>query len=214
MNRRRQLVYSSAPWAIALAVGIFAARTSSADTELPDPTIVANAPAFNTFDVSYFLDDNFAFDYASAGQGTNTFVDFDFGVATLISQIVYTDRTTAGGANGSGIVGAGASSDNVTGYDLIFDDASDFATPLFTQGVSSPGFSNTDPAVSINGGLGIMARFVRFDVTASNGSNVGGSEIQFFTVPEPPSLALGAFCSFILGLWIRMSRARSVRMND
>lgn len=165
---------------------------SQAATELPDPTIIANAPAFPSYDASFFLDNSFATDYASQGAGTNTFVDFDFGAATLITEVLYTDRTTSGGANGTGSLGGGGGSDNVQGYSLIFDDAPDFATPLHSQAVLSPGFSNTDPPVVVNGGLGITARYVRFDVTAANGPNVGGSEIQFFTIPEPTGAALVA----------------------
>jgi hypothetical protein len=173
---------------------------SGAAPELPDPTIIASAPAFPTYDASFFLDDSFAFDYASQGQGANTFVDFDFGVARLISEVLYTDRTTSGGPNGVGTLGGGGGSDNVQAYNLIFDDAPNFATPLFTQSVLSPGFSNTDPPVLVNGGAGIFARYVRFDVTTTNGLNVGGSEIQFFTVPEPTTLALVAFLGFVPSL--------------
>jgi hypothetical protein len=186
--------------AVALAVCIFVNGSSQAADELPDPTIIASAPAFPGFEVSFFLDDSFAFDYASQGQGTNTFVDFDFGAATLITEVVYTDRTTAGGANGTGIVGAGGGGENVQAYDLLFDDAPDFATPLFSQSVLSPGFSNTDPPVLVNGGTGITARYLRFDVTATNGSNIGGAEIQFFTIPEPTALTLVAICGLVLSL--------------
>jgi hypothetical protein len=178
-------------------VCILLTSASEAATELPDPTIIASAPAFPTYDASFFLDDSFAFDYASQGQGANTFVDFDFGAARLITEVVYTDRTTSGGANGVGRLGGGGGSDNVQAYDLIFDDAPDFATPLFSQSVLSPGFSNTDPTVLVNGGAGITARYVRFDVTTSNGLNVGGSEIQFFTIPEPTTLALVALLGFV-----------------
>jgi hypothetical protein len=97
-------------------------------------------------------------------------------------------------------LGGGGGSDNVQAYNLIFDDAPNFATPLFTQSVLSPGFSNTDPPVLVNGGAGIIARYVRFDVTTTNGLNVGGSEIQFFTVPEPTTLALVAFLGFVPSL--------------
>jgi hypothetical protein len=202
MNCIQGLTHRFVRFSCAVAACVCAAATTSATsqaaTELPDPTIIANAPAFPTYDASYFLDDSFAWDYASQGQGTNTFVDFDFGAATLITEVLYTDRTTSGGGNGTGGLGTGGPADNVQGYSLIFDDAADFATPLHSQAVLSPGFSNTDPPVLVNGGLGISARYVRFDVTASNGQNVGGSEIQFFTVPEPTGAALVAVGAVVL----------------
>jgi hypothetical protein len=200
MNRCQVQASSVARLAIAIAVSLFLTGASRAATELPDPTIIANSPAFPGYGVSFFLDESFAFDYASLGAGTNTFVDFDFGAATLITQVLYTDRTTSGGGNGTGALGAGGSSDNVQGYDLLFDDAPDFATPLFSQSVLSPGFSNTDPLVLVNGSSGITARYVRFDVTTANGGNVGGAEIQFFTVPEPTTLGLVGFWGLALSL--------------
>jgi len=151
-------------------------------------------------------------DFASLGQGTATFVDFDFGAPTLISRIVYTDRTSSGGANGSG---AGGSGDNVTGYDLIFSDNSIFGDAGdVTVSVLSPGFGNTDPPVLINGGVGLTSRFVRFDVTGtSGGANVGGAEIEFFTtsvVPEPSSLWTLLSGVGLLGCdWLRRKRAGS-----
>jgi hypothetical protein len=204
MNCCQVQASSVARLAIAIAVSFFLTGASRAATELPDPTIIDSSPAFPGYGVSFFLDDSFAFDYASLGGAANTFVDFDFGGATLITEVVYTDRTTSGGGNGIGTLGGGGSSDNVQGYDLIFDDAPDFATPLFSQSVLSPGFSNTDPVVPVNGGSGITARYVRFDVTATNGVNVGGAEIQFFTVPEPTTLGMVAFW----GLVFSLSRSR------
>jgi hypothetical protein len=204
MNYCQRSAVALVRFAIAVAACICLNASSRAAVELPDPVIVASAPAFPTYDASFILDDGFAFDYASQGRGTNTFVDFDFGAATLITEVLYTDRTTSGGANGTGSLGGGGGSDNVQAYALIFDDAADFATPLFSQSVSSPGFSNTDPVVLVNGGAGITARFVRFDVTTANGPNVGGSEIQFFTVPEPTGAALVAICGVVL--FLRRSR--------
>ena len=102
---------------------------------------------------------------------------------------------TSGVAQGTG---PGGPLDNVTSYDLIFSQ-----DPLFGNGddvivnVLSPGFANTEQ-VLINGGAGISARFLRWDVTgvvAGGSTNQGAGEFAFFTtvttqVPEPATLSL------------------------
>ncbi len=167
---------------------------------LPNPAIVAASTAFGaadafggTFFVHNVLDGNPLTDYASNGQGTNTFIDFDFGGSTLITQVNYTDRMTSGVPQGTG---PGGPADNVTSFDLIFSDDA-----IFGNGddrlvsVLSPGFANTD-IIAINGGRGFSARFVRWDVTGISGpaNNNGAGEIQFFStlfsIPEPGTLSL------------------------
>jgi hypothetical protein len=199
MNCRKDWLAAAVRTSLVMVAYAGAPTSLYAANELADPTIVASATAFPTYEASFLLDESFATDYASQGQAANTFVDFDFGAATLITQVLYTDRTTSGGGNGTGSIGGGGPNDNVQAYNLLFDDAADFATPLFTQAVASPGFSNTDPAVLVNGGAGVSARYVRFDVTTTNGVNVGGSEFQFFTVPEPAAAVMLAVCALALG---------------
>jgi hypothetical protein len=162
--------------------------SANALTLLPNPTIIASAPAFPEFEVGFALDNNFTTDYASFGEGVNTFIDFDFGSPVLISQVNYTDRVTSGAGQGDP---AGGEFDNVTDFDLIFSSDSEFLTPPDTTvSVPSPGFANTD-IVLINGGAGIIARYLRWDVTSTSGDNPGSAEFQFFTSTPEPSNLLG-----------------------
>jgi len=145
------------------------------------PTIINSSPAFAGFEVPFFTDGDTSTDYASNGGGVGTFVDFDFGRRVTIADVLYTDRTSSGGANGSG---AGGSQNNVTGYDLIFSDDNTFPPGnRRTVSVNSPGHANTDAPATINCGPGLTVRYVRFRVTAINAGspgNVGGAEIRFF----------------------------------
>src|SRR5688572_3266969 len=102
---------------ILLAVG---AGARSAVIDNGTVTIAANAPAFGGYAVSNVLDtgtDRLATDYASQGQGVNTFVDFDFGRTVVFASISQTDRTSSGGANGSRAHGTGEFN---TGYNYVF----------------------------------------------------------------------------------------------
>ncbi len=185
-------LYASLPFSLVLAASVVGSAVA-VPIELPDPTIIANFTAYSGYGVNFFLQEpeNLLWDYASNGGGANTYVDFDFGSPTWITQVLYTDRTSAGGANGSNSRGA---DDNVMAYNLLFSNLADFSVVIHTESVSSPNYANTDPPVIVNGGLGVTARYVRFDVTSTNGANPGGAEIQFFTesanVPEPTTLAL------------------------
>jgi hypothetical protein len=180
------------------------------EQKLPNPTIAANSAAFAGYGVDNALDGNPLTDYASAGQGVNTFIDFDFGDSTLLTRIEYTDRTSSGGANGSN---AGGSGDNVTAFNLIFSDDAIFGNADDTLlNILSPGFANTD-SILINGGDGIEAQFLRFDVVSTNGANVGAAEFAFFTtiaaVPEPASIVLWSLLgvgAIGVGIWRRRAK--------
>jgi hypothetical protein len=160
-------------------------RKTDAAIEIP-VTIIGNYPAFGGFDVGYFIDNNTATDYSSAFGGTATHVDFQLPGIQLVGSAVYTDRTSSGGGNGSL---AGGPFDNVTSFSLIFSNDPSFSTILWTENYSSPGYANTDPPSLVNGGNGVPAQYVRWQVTSAAGGNTGGAEIHFFTselaaVPE------------------------------
>jgi len=162
---------------------------------LPPPSILDSSPAFPGYGVDNVLDGNLVTDFASQGQGTNTFIDFDFGAPTTIGQVVVTDRTTSGGGNGTFV---GGQFDKVTAFDLIFGDDPSFATSTATLHVQSPyvnrpptsnGTEDFQTTVAVPN---VTAQYVRFDVTAAAGANPGAAEFQFSgpVVPEPSCAAL------------------------
>lgn len=159
------------------------AASVSAQTLLPDPAIVSSAAASAGFEAPFALDGNPATDYASDGLGSSTYLDFDFGVDTLITQVDYTDRRTAGGSQGTISDGP---LENTTAFDLIFStnatfgDGDDQIVP-----VPSAACCSTD-TVGINNGSGLVARYLRFDVALSSGTNPGAAEFEFYTADPPP----------------------------
>ncbi len=147
-------------------------------------SIVGSAPAFNPFFAAENAVDGIVGrssapsgdgpEYASMGQGANTFVDFDLGVIAPVGGFDFIDRI--------------ADEDRITAFDLIlspnatFGDADDVVR------------SYTNSTVALGDVFtAIPARFIRFDVTANLGANTGISEIVFYQVPEPSSVALLSF---------------------
>jgi hypothetical protein len=121
-------------------------------------------------------------EYASQGQGTNMFVDFDLGGIVPVSGFDFFDRIAA--------------VDRTTAFNLIFDDdSSTFSSPLatlsFTPGATGWGYSQNFAAVN--------ARYVRLDATAvaAVNNNSGVQEMIFYTVPEPSSLLLAGLAVFL-----------------
>jgi hypothetical protein len=112
-------------------------------------------------------------EYASAGAGAATFLDFDFGAVKPLNGFSFLNREE----------------DVITGYDMIFSNTPDFSTVIDTKSFDASTNGN-----EINTELfdPVRARYVRFQATSyilSN--NTGISEITFFqAVPEPASLAL------------------------
>ncbi|MEG3436669.1 PEP-CTERM sorting domain-containing protein [Pannus brasiliensis CCIBt3594] len=189
---------SATSWAMAAPV--------RALTLLSKPTVIDSTPSFNSsYDVSFALDNNLLTDYVSLGGDVNTFIDFDFGSSVLISRVDYTDRASSGVSNGTG---GGGDFDNVTSFDLIFSSDSIFGNLDDTiVSVNSPGYANTD-VVFINGGNGITARYLRWDVTSvlNSGSNSGAAEFDFYTSTPEPSIIAGLLAVSSIGIFSRKRR--------
>jgi len=181
-------------------LGFLGAAQNSAAVEL-STSIFGNTPAYPTYEVNYFTDNDLSTDYASGGAGAATHVDFQFASPVAVGYAVYTDRTSSGFYNGSYWAGP---YDNVYSYKLIFSNEPTFTTVLWEQEYASPGFANTDPSALVNGGYGVTAQYVRWQVTSTEGGNPGGAEIHFFTpelVPEPTVGALFGLGLCLLGGW-------------
>jgi autotransporter-associated beta strand protein len=95
----------------------------------------------------------------ASDAGTDTFVDFSFGMVKTVTGFDFFDRAAVGA--------------QVSSFDLIFsaDDVwgnEDDITRNYTGSTQSDNFS------------GISAKNVRYDVTGTAGSNVGINEIRFY----------------------------------
>ncbi len=122
-----------------------------------------------SFDQTFFYDDRPGTEWAASGTGDNSFMDFDFGASTLVGGGFHRQRNNL--------------VDNIHTADLIFSDDPTFTTGLTTRTVS---FNTGVSAETDFNFAPVSARYMRFDVTASNGAspNVGGSEF-FLLAPEP-----------------------------
>src|SRR5262245_2292296 len=65
-------------------------------------TLLDFYPAFPGYGENFAIDtgpDAALSDYASQGGGIDTYIEFDLGQSYSLSEIIYTDRVTSGGAN-------------------------------------------------------------------------------------------------------------------
>jgi hypothetical protein len=155
-----------------------------------------SSPAFSGYPQADAIDigaNMFLTDFASAGQGTSTHLDFDFGKQYTFTQIQYTDRTSSGSSNGSDVMGT---FDYVTQYEYIFSNDPTFATNVGTATFTVPNPGNNTHLTSLAGFQhtdsipDFTARYVRFQVLQTNGVNPGAADFEFAAVPEPASLTL------------------------
>jgi subtilisin-like proprotein convertase family protein len=143
-------------------------KTPAGRTSL-SATVIASATAFNAdYAKENAMDGDAGVgpgrEYASQGQGLNTFIDFDFGAERAITGIDFFDRISA--------------VDRTTSFNLIFSNDPTFATTISTVSVTPGanwGYSQNFAVVT--------ARYVRWDATAkptSSLNNLGMSEIIFY----------------------------------
>ncbi|MHB8863895.1 MAG: glycoside hydrolase family 38 N-terminal domain-containing protein, partial [Pirellulaceae bacterium] len=169
-------------WIFVVAITFFAGQggaqqekpaTFTPLSALPGPQIIQKAEEYpdRNFAVERILDDRAESEYASSGQGTGTFIDFDFGKPVAIAGFQHVDRQDVA---------------TIEAAELTFADQPDFQPVLATEPidhVNTPGGTTTalfrEPRV---------ARFVRWKVTQLNAqghSCVGGRDIRFFTADSP-----------------------------
>ena len=186
----------------------------------------SSSPAYSGYPQADAIDGNLMTDYASNGLGTSTHLDFSFGTPVTFNSVVYTDRTSSGGDNGSDFMGT---YDFVTEFEYIFATDINFTNVVATVDVSHPVpaecTGNTCPNISdfqvtttFDGP--ITAEYVEWQVIQTNpdspsgGLNPGAAEFSFNTspagtaTPEPGPLTLIAagWLAFVVGM--RRRRAR------
>ncbi|MBM5817840.1 MAG: hypothetical protein FJ083_15040 [Cyanobacteria bacterium K_Offshore_surface_m2_239] len=116
------------------------------------------------------FDNDAATAYASNDKGINTFIDFDFGAATVINAFDMKQRNDIA---------------LVLTSNLIFDDSADFSGPLTTILLTH---TNTAAAIDQYTFANITARYVRWDVASVNSTiylSNGAAEITFYGPVEP-----------------------------
>ena len=119
--------------------------------------------------------------YCTESGQTNTFIAFDFGAAIAFSSIGYT------GTNCSG---------DVTGFNLLFSNQTNFSSPTGSAAYSNGGVSIGTASVLTP----FTARYVKWQVSAYTigAANNGASDFQFFgtpavaVTPEPATMTLFA----------------------
>jgi hypothetical protein len=182
------------------AMEVIFVRTPAGSTPISGVTVIGSATPFDpSFDATNAIDGDVGRtsgaaadrpEYASQGQGTNAFVDFDLGATLPVGAFDWFDRPH--------------NADRVAGFDLIFSQ-----NPTFGDaGDIVRSYANSAMALG-DTFAPILARYVRYDVTALGGPgvNTGLSEIAFYQIPEPTIAGLAGFGWF--GLILRRRRQGS-----
>ena len=145
---------------------------------LQNPKIVGCAPAYpgGNYEADNVLDgavDGPHCEYAAAGDGPTTFIDFDFGRPTRVAGFKHVDRNDIA---------------TVEAAELIFGDSADFSRPIATVAVEH---ANRRSGTTMATFPAVTARYVRWNVTEHTMGTSGGAEIAFFTnaAPEPSPVA-------------------------
>lgn len=184
----------------AVASPIFMASSSVAFTGYERPfALDTGAPRFNT-------------DFAGDGTtltASQIHLDFDFGAATLIRDIVYTDRLTSGAPNGTQTL---STSVFVTGMRYIVATDALFTSVVWDSGV----ISRTAPVLPASyvefqttTSANQTGQYLRWEVVTANGGAFSGfaGAADFEFVPEPSTSVLLLLGSFMgLGLFLHRRR--------
>jgi hypothetical protein len=199
---------------LGIAVLITATIFDASANLLSDPTIIASAtPANDNYTTANVFDGIFGTgsgEYAtSSGINGDAFIEFDFGSPTIVGGFVFYQRL--GGADG------------ITSFQLLFDDAADFSSPLSTLTFATSGNRDFDLLDDTAGARqefafsgGIEARYVKWDVISAQGNGYDGAgEMKFLgsaaAVPEPSTYLL-LVCG-LLGLAGRWLSGRFVKLQ-
>lgn len=153
---------------------------------LTNPAVTTAAPAFSgAYVAGNLFDGNRESEYASAGQGANTFVDMDFGAAVTMDRFFVITRL-----NTVDVVGEA---------NLVLSNNADFSSPVATL-VFNPSGQNGQGLIHTF--TSTTARYARWDVITSTGAsqNLGGIEMRFLNTPAgsvvAPATVIGGSAAF------------------
>jgi len=144
-------------------LGTMAPRSNA--TILQPPTVIGSAPEFSAGFVPGNTVDQTQLEYASAGQGVNTFIEYSFGTPQTFDKIVVINRDSAG------------PSDYIGNFTLTFDGGA-------TASVSRTPIRGVSQIHSL--GTPRTATTVRLDVDtvgAGTSNNTGAMEVFFVRTP-------------------------------
>jgi hypothetical protein len=145
------------------------AVSSTQGAIVANPTVTNSAPAFSgAYVAANLFDGNRDTEYASQGQGANTFVDVDFGAAVTMDRFFIITRL-----NNVDVVGTA---------NLVLSNNADFSSPLATVVINPSGQNGAGIITSFGA---TTARYARWDVITSTGTsqNLGGIEMRFLNTP-------------------------------
>ena len=175
---RKNLVPHTVAFAIAvLTAAAPPARGAGLTPLLPldPPTIIGTSKVFpgGGFEPANLLDGKLQTEFAVAGQGVGTHVDFDFGKPVAVAGFKHVERNDPA---------------TVRSARLIFSQQADFGKPIASVPVQH---ADKRSGVTLAAFPAVTARYVRWEVTGINGfhyGTVGGAEIAFFTTAPRDAL--------------------------
>ncbi|MCX7872073.1 MAG: glycoside hydrolase [Verrucomicrobiae bacterium] len=143
--------------------------------KIPTPRILTNSISYSgSYAVERIIDGNPRTEYSSRGDGTNTFIEFDFGAAFKIAAFRHTDRNDPA---------------TVAESELVFKDTQDkVISKARIVHVNKRGGETFYILPQV-----VTARRVRWQVTKlgpQNFGTVGGAEIEFFEPGAPQEVPL------------------------
>ena len=156
---------------LGLAMGVL--LVGSADVHaviLTAPTVTDCSPVHGGFPGTNAVDGTAA-DYASYYQGTNTFLELDFGSSVTFDRVIMLNRNSPSPA------------DLYSQVKLTYDSGSDTidANPNRGRGDVSP----------VGGAAGVTTQTVRWDVITGGVNNVGLTEVYFLNTPTGTEVMSG-----------------------
>jgi hypothetical protein len=163
-------------WAPLLALLLACESAHAAFTRLqpvPKPRITSSSEPYpgGRHEASNLLDGNLRTEYSSNGQGTNTFVEFDFGKPTPLAAFEHVDR------NDPALVGCSELS--------LLDASGNVVTNFSVTHVNRRSGATWFPFP-----VPVTAQRIRWQITGLGGDlrTVGGAEIRFYSQGESETL--------------------------